>query len=158
MDRDEIEQIGRTVLEDRKREKAPMTERTPLVFCNPRAPRSAAELDPAEQRQAVAVGRDGVGLTLSPDEVFGDDAADEGLSHPEVWDVVDAEGALAYRVWMYGTDNGTVLRRDTIEIVAGCSQGGLESADRALVAELIAARKRIPADQMPEGSCIRFLG
>ena len=156
VERDEIEAICRQVLADRKRKKDPMTAALPLRFDRFRKVGSADGLSPDLLRQAVAVGRDGVGYEVGPEEVFGGDAQEEGLYDPEVWDVLDATGALAYRVWMYGVDNGTVFRGDTVEIVAGCSQGGLESDDEALVDELIAARERV--DPVPEGSFVKFLG
>ena len=77
--------------------------------------------------------------------------------------MLDAAGALAYRVWIYGTDNGTVTRGDTIEVVAGMSQGGAEISRKkgagctdALIEEIEAAIKRIPKAEALKGSCIRF--
>lgn len=156
MERTEIDAICAAVLNDRRRARPPVSNPRPWTFRGFRKLGSADGLSDDLRRQAVAVGRDGVGLALSPEELFGEDAAEEGMYDPEVWDVVDASGELVCRVWMYGVDNGTVFRGDTIEVVAGCSQGGLESSDAALVAELIAARERI--SPVPEGSFVKFLG
>lgn len=156
MDRAEIDAIAHQVRDDRTRALAPVDAPRPWSFARFRKVGSPDGLTDAELRQVVAVGVDGVGIVAPPAEVFGEDAQEEGLYDPEAWDVLDATGALACRVWMYGVDNGTVFRGDTTEIVAGCAQGGLESRDEALVDELIAARARI-AD-VPEGSFVKFLG
>jgi hypothetical protein len=103
-------------------------------------------------------------MALAP-EVLLEEGPDEGFYAPEVWDVLDAQGALAYRVWIYGTDNGTVCRSDTVEIVAGMSQGGLELARKkgegttdALLDALTEAAARVPEGEVFEGSCLRFFG
>jgi hypothetical protein len=157
VDQPEIDAIAQQVRDDRNRALAPVTAPRPWSFTAFRKVGSADGLAPDELRQAVAMAVDGIGRALSPDDVFGEDAQEEGLYAPEVWDVVDATGALACRVWIYGVDNGTVFRGDTIEVVAGCSQGGLESRhDPALVAELVAAKGRIAS--IPAGSCVKHLG
>lgn len=154
----DIDAICAEVLADRRRTDAVPLPPLPLTFTNPRQPTSAAALTPDEQRQAVAVGQDGIGRRLAPDDVFGEDAQEEGLYKPELWDVRDATGALAFRVWMYGVDNGTVFRGDTIEVVAGCAQGGLESRHPGLVDALIAAREAIPDALLPPQPFVKFLG
>ena len=158
---DEIEAICRQVLDDRRLPAPPLEARLPLTFRpHPRLPAGVAELadDPTLLRQLVAVGQDGIGAALPPETLFTEAAAEEGLDCPEVWEVVDADGALAYRVWMYGVDNGTVFVRDTLRIIAGCAQGSVEGGDDAVVEALVEARARIPAEQIPAGSCIRFFG
>lgn len=154
MSPEEVAAICAEVLAAREREPRPMTEPLPLSFRNGRFLLATADLDPGLLRQAVAVGQDGLGRRLSPEEVFGEDAIEEGLFRPEVWDVVDGTGALAYRMWIYGVDNGTVFLRDTIEVVGGISQGGLDTGDPALAAELVAARDRLPLTERPERSCV----
>lgn len=134
----------------------------PLRLTNGRFVEDVSEWSEADRRQLVAVGIDGVGMALPPEQLL-EEGPDEGFDTPEVWDVLDANGALAYRVWIYGTDNGTVTRGDTLEIVAGMSQGGAEISRKkgqgctdALIDELEAAVKRIPKAEVPKGSCIRF--
>lgn len=72
--------------------------------------------------------------------------------------MLDASGALACRVWIYLTDNGTVFRGDTLEIIAGCSQGGVDSDDEKLALELVAARRALSKKDIRKGSCIKFFG
>ena len=77
----------------------------------------------------------------------------EGLFDPEVWDAFDADGTLAYRLWLF-SDNGTVFRADTVEIVGGMSQGSLDTRDEELSAALVEARDRVPKKQRPKGSMV----
>lgn len=162
MDPAEIKQIAQTVKEDRKRPLPAMSEALPLRFTRGRFITDADALDELELRQLVAVGVDGVGMALHPAQLL-IEGEEEGFYQPEVWDVLDAQGALAYRVWIYGTDNGTVTRGQTPEIVAGMSQGGLEISRKkapdctdALLDALRAGARAVPEAERPEGSCLRF--
>lgn len=163
---EEIEAIAATVKADRKRVLPPLTDPLPLRFGRPRFITDPALLSEAERLQMVAVGIDGVGLALSPEELL-EVGPDEGFYEPETWDVLDATGALAYRVWIYGTDNGTICRGDSLEIVAGMSQGGAAvsrptskgpGGGEALIDALIDAARRVPEAERPKGSCLRFFG
>jgi hypothetical protein len=161
---DEVQAIARQVKADRKRVLAPLSDALPLRFTNGRLVGDLEGWSDTDLRQLVAVGVDGVGMALAP-EVLLEEGPDEGFYAPEVWDVLDAQGALAYRVWIYGTDNGTVCRSDTVEIVAGMSQGGLELARKkgegttdALLDALTEAAARVPEGEVFEGSCLRFFG
>ncbi|HMV69810.1 MAG TPA: hypothetical protein PKA64_23420, partial [Myxococcota bacterium] len=142
---------------DRGRVLRPMTDLLPL-----RSPGGAspARLTADELRQPVAAGVDGVGQAWSRERLL-----DEGESFGgvELWDALDADGRLAYRLWIDGADDGTVLRADTIEIVAGVSQGGMELARRrdrgttdALLDALRAAARALPRAERPRGSCLHL--
>ena len=162
MDADEVQQIASQVKADRKKVLPKMTDPLPLRFTNGRFVTDADALSPVDQRQLVAVGVDGVGMALPPAQLL-EEGPDEGFDSPEVWDVLDAEGRLAYRVWIYGTDNGTIARGDTTEIVGGMSQGGIEltrklgaGCTEALIDELVAAAARVPKAEVFKGSCLRF--
>jgi hypothetical protein len=135
---------------------------TTCTFANGRFITSADDLPDWERRQLVAVGVDGVGGSWDPERLL-EDGRDEGFSDAEVWDVFDANNELAYRVWIYGTDNGTVVRGQTLEIVAGMSQGYAEinrkkgaGTTNTLIDELVAAVERLPQAERPKGSCVRF--
>lgn len=160
----EVEEIAARVKADIKTPLPPLTDPLPLTFRDGRYLATIEGLSPAEQRQLVAVGIDGVGEAWPPAQVL-DEGREEGLDPLEVWDVFDAEGALAYRVFIYGTDNATILRADTTEIVAGMSQGSLEIGRKkapettdALVDELIAAAQRVPRGDRPRRSSLKFFG
>lgn len=153
MNPDEIRAIGKQVLADRKTEHAPLAHRFPLEFRNGRIVQDESELVGPLARQAVAFLKDGIGHEGPPAALFGEDAQDEGMFDPELWDVFDADGALAYRLWLF-SDNGTVFRGDSIEIVGGMSQGGLDTRDDALSAELVAARDRVAKKQRPKASVV----
>jgi hypothetical protein len=60
-----------------------------------------------------------------------------------VWDVVDADGRVAYAVWIYLTDNATIFRAGTTEIVGGASQGGIECGELGLREALLRAKSRV---------------
>lgn len=164
MDKAEIAQIAATVKADRKKVLAPFTDPVPLRFSRGRFITDVDALTEVERRQLVAVGVDGVGMALPPKQLL-EEGEEEGFYKPEVWDVLDANGRLAYRVWIYGTDNGTITRGDTLEIVGGMSQGDLQitrkkgkGTSEALLDELIAATDRTPPEEIPEGSCLKFFG
>lgn len=155
MDTDEIKAIAKAVVADRKKRPPPRTCRFPLRFDNFRRVTTTDGLSPGMLRQLVAVGRDGAGGAWSPERVL-EEGEDEGVCDIEVWDVLDADDQLAYRVWIYGCDNGTVCIGDTPSVIAGCSQGGVESKDEELATELVEARKRIP--DVPKGSTVWAFG
>lgn len=164
MDETEIAQIATTVKEDRKKVLAPFSDPLPLRFTRGRFITNVDALTEVERRLLVAVGVDGVGVAIPPTQLL-EEWEEEGFYKPEVWDVLDANEALAYRVWIYGTDNGTITRGETLEIVAGMSQGGLEISRKkgkgttnALLKELVAAARRTPKEEIPEGSCLKFFG
>lgn len=162
MTKDEVAEIAAVVKSDRKKVLSPFTDPLPLRFTNGRFLEDVSILSPAEQRQLVAVGVDGVGMALPPAQLL-EEGPEEGFDTPEVWDVLDATGTLAYRVYIYGTDNGTVVRGDTLEIVAGMSQGGIEISRKkgkgttdALIEALVEAAAATPKKEIPKGSCLRF--
>jgi hypothetical protein len=146
-------------------QKAPLAARSdplPLRVTNGRFIEDLDGWSEADLQQLVAVGIDGVGQAWPPQRLL-DEGEDEGFYQPEVWDVLDADGRLAYRVFVYGTDNGSVARGDTIEIVAGMSQGGVEISRKkgpgctdALIEEIARAIDRIPKGETLKGACIRF--
>lgn len=160
----EVQQIAASVKADIKTPLPPLTDPLPLTFRGGRYLATVDGLSPAEQRQLVAVGIDGVGEAWPPEQVL-EEGREEGLDPLEVWDVFDAADALAYRVFIYGTDNATILRADSTEIVAGMSQGSLEISRKkapettdALVDELIGAAQRVPRGDRPRRSSLRFFG
>ena len=131
----------------------------PLCFSNRRRPLSVAELDEGELRQLVAVGMDGMGQAEVPEYWL--DPELEGESYYdflEVWDVIDAKGELAYRVWMYLVDNGTVLKGDGIVPVGGISQGGLDCEEDGLKEALLAAKEGARAEIQEHKASLRFMG
>jgi hypothetical protein len=161
---DEVQEIAARVKADIKTPLPPLTDPRPLTFRGGRYLTTLDGLSEAEQRQLVAVGIDGVGEAWPPEQVL-EEGREEGLDPLEVWDVFDATDALAYRVFIYGTDNATILRADTIEVVAGMSQGSLEISRKrapettdALVDELIAAAQRVPRGDRPRRSSLKFFG
>lgn len=153
MQPDEISAICQQVLADREAEHAPLIHRFPLELRNGRILKDASELVGPLARQAVAFLQDAIGQQGPPEEVLGAKAKNEGLFDPELWDVYGSDGALAYRLWLF-SDNGTIFRADTIEIVGGMSQGGLDTRDEALSEELIEARDRVPEKDRPEDSML----
>lgn len=162
MTKDEVKAIATAHKAFQKAVLPALTDPLPFRFTNGRFVEDVSAWSEADRRQLVAVGIDGVGMALPPEQLL-EEGPDEGFDTPEVWDVLDATGALAYRVWIYGTDNGTVTRGDTIEVVAGMSQGGADISRKkgpgctdALIDELAAAVKRIPKAEVPKGACIRF--
>ena len=75
--------------------------------------------------------------------------------------MLDKEGRLAHRVFIYGVDNGTVFAGDSTAIVAGCSQGGLDGPDPDLNRELLRAKSRRLAGWTQgdaSKSCLRHFG
>lgn len=153
MTKTEIEAICKQVEKDREaKDPPPLPHDFPLEFRNGRVLESPDDLVGLE-RQAVAFLRDGIGHEGQPEDIFSEEAQDEGLYRPELWDVHDPKGALAYRLWLF-SDNGCVFRGDTIEVVGGISQGGLGIRDAEVGKELIAARKRVKKAQRPEDSVL----
>jgi hypothetical protein len=66
-------------------------------------------------------------------------------------------------VWIYGTDNGTIVRGDSTEIVGGMSQGSIEitrkdskAQGEPLIAALVAAAAAVPKAEVFKGSYLRF--
>jgi hypothetical protein len=162
MTESEVQSIAAQVKADRKKVLAALSDPLPFRFTRGRFITDASKLSEADQRQLVAVGIDGVGMALPPQQLL-EEGEEEGFYQPEVWDVLDAEGRLAWRVWIYGTDNGTIVRADTTEIVGGMSQGGIditrkkgEGCTDALIQELVAAAAQVPREEIFEGSCLRF--
>lgn len=124
----------------------------PLAFRNGRILASVGDLAGLEQ-QAVAFLLDGIGHQGPPEDVFSEEAQDEGVWSPEVWDVYAPDGTLAYRFWLF-SDNGCVFRADTIDIVGGISQGGFSICDPEVGEALIAARDRVKEQERPQDSVL----
>lgn len=152
MTKDEIKAICKQVEKDRSSKGGALPHDFPLEFRNGRILESPDDLEGLE-RQAVAFLRDGIGHEGPPEDLFSEDAQDEGMYAPEVWDVHAPSGELAYRVWLF-SDNGCVFRADTIEIIGGISQGGLGLGDDEVGKELIAARDRVKKKDRPEDSVL----
>lgn len=149
----EIEEICSYVKKTRMAKHLPaLAYDFPLVFRNGRILKSVGDLAGLE-RQAVAFLLDGIGLQGPPEDVFSEEAQDEGIYDPEVWEVHDPKEGLAYRVWLF-SDNGCVFRADTIDIVGGISQGGLHMRDPKVGEELVAARDRVKKEERPERSML----
>jgi hypothetical protein len=154
---EEVKQICHKVLADRKNSyTVDVPIYSPLKFTNPRYITDPSLLDEKEIRQLIAAGQDGVGMQLLPEDLLRE-GEEEGFYKPELWDVIDSKDELAFRVFMYGVDNGTVLKGDTTQIVAGCSQGGVEGVP-AVVEALKAAKARMIPGEFSNEFCIRFFG
>ncbi len=158
----DVKEIAARVNADRKRVLPTYTDPLPYRFTNGRRITDAQSLTETDQRQLVAVGVDGAGMAMMPERLL-EEGPDEGFDSPEVWDVLDAEGQLAWRVWIYGTDNGTIVRGDTTEIVGGMSQGSIEITRKdskgkgdSLIAALVAAAAAVPKGEVFKGSYLRF--
>jgi hypothetical protein len=150
---EEVEAICEHVKKTRMAEHLPgLPHAFPLVFRDGRILTSVGDLVGLE-RQAVAFLLDGIGHEGPPEDVFGEAAQDEGVWSPEVWEVYEPDGALAYRVWLF-SDNGCVFRADTIDIIGGISQGGLGIRDPEVGEALIAARDRVPKKERPKDSVL----
>jgi hypothetical protein len=150
---------ARKILEDvragRKKELGPCRAALPLSFTKHRQPSSVDELSTIERRQLVAAGADGMGEARTPEAWLEQD--EESFSDAlEVWDVVDAKGVPVYSLWMYLTDNGTVFRVGSTEVVGGVSQGGMECAEEGLEEALLDAKKRVSKDLL-QRSLLRFI-
>lgn len=116
----------------------------PLRFSNPRWPRFVDQLDEAEQWQMVAMGVDGYGMGLTPAAWFAQEEESKFLPF-ELWDVLDAEGYLAYRMWLYNVDSATILESDTVEVMGGMSQSYLHCEQEGLQQAILEARDAVPA-------------
>jgi hypothetical protein len=152
---DEAQKILEEVRAGRKKPKGPCRAALPLSFTKHRQPTTVDELNPVERRQLVAAGADGMGEARTPEGWLNEE--DESYYDSlEVWDVVDAKGVPVYSLWMYLTDNGTVFRVGSTDIVGGVSQGGMECAEEGLEEALLDAKKRVPKDLL-QRSLLRFI-
>lgn len=152
---EEAEKILEEVRASRKKPMGPCRAALPLSFTKHRQPTTVDELNPVERRQLVAAGADGMGEARTPEGWLNEE--DESYyDNLEVWDVVDAKGVPVYSLWMYLTDNGTVFRVGSTDIVGGVSQGGMECAEEGLEEALLDAKKRVPKDLL-QRSLLRFI-
>jgi hypothetical protein len=131
----------------------------PLVFVRPRRPTTLDELSPLDALQLVAAGKlydgedrdagerlglvDADAIEMDDDDEV-DDEGEEGdgfvLGALEIWDLDDETGAVAYTLWAYNGDAGTLFRAGTTECAADFIQFALRCEDAALATALRAAR------------------
>ena len=158
----DVKEIAAKVKADRKKVLPTYADPLPYRFANGRRITDAEALSEVDQRQLVAVGVDGAGMAMLPARLL-EEGPEEGFDSPEAWDVLDAKGRLAGRVWIDGTDNGTIVRGDSTEIVGGMSQGSIEitrkdskAQGEPLIAALVAAAAAVPKAEVFKGSYLRF--
>jgi hypothetical protein len=139
---EEAQKILAEVQEGRKQPKGECHAALPLKLVNPRHPRSVSELSRQDLRQLVAAGANGMGEARTPEDWLDPDG-ESYHGDLEIWDVADAHGIPVYSLWIYRTDNGTVFRAHTIDVVGGISEGGLECTEEGLEEAIIEAKARI---------------
>jgi len=154
----DAQQILADVRASQKHAKGPCRAALPLRFTNLRKPSRVGELGPHELRQLVAAGVDGTDEVRTPEGWLDpEERSGSFYGRIEVWDVVDAHGIPVYAVWMYLTDDGTVFRAGTIDVVGGVSNGALECAEEGLEEALLDAKSRVDKKVL-QGSLLRAMG
>jgi hypothetical protein len=159
--REEAEELARAWQSflDRTAEALDVPECTaplPLQLINRRWPMSIAELSLADQRQLIVDVFAESGEVLLPQEILPPNLPEDRRGLIEIWDVVDANGALAYRLWL-GSGDGMVFRADSTTIVGTVIQENLECDELGLEAAMMDAKKRVPETEL-NSSGLRFMG
>jgi len=100
-----------------------------LKFVNDKYPKLASDLTNKEKNQLLICESLYFEMGYSIDKLFSHDDDGECFLDLELWDIVDENNELVYKIYTYNTDSGTLFKGNTTEVIGQVMQFGFECED-----------------------------